>query len=78
MGEPLDYLCWSLALYRAGDLEAAAKKLLQTMLRNLYLLPALLGINKTDSTSGMAQTGLRKATFNMRQPKFSPCGMPPL
>jgi len=46
MGEPLDYLCWSLALYRAGDLEAAAKKLLQTMLRNLYLLPALLGIEQ--------------------------------
>ena len=46
MGEPLDYLCWSLALYRAGDLEAAAKKLLQTMLRNLYLLPALLEIEQ--------------------------------
>ena len=46
MGEPLDYLCWSLALYRAGDLEAAARKLLQTMLRNLYLLPALLEIEQ--------------------------------
>ena len=42
-GEPLDYLCWTLALYRSGDLEAASKKLRQTMLQNLYLVPALIG-----------------------------------
>ena len=42
-GEPFDYLCWTLALYRSGDIEAASRKLLQTMLRNLYLLPALIG-----------------------------------
>lgn len=43
MGEPFDYLCWTLTLYRVGDLEAAAEKLRQTMLRNLYLIPALIG-----------------------------------
>jgi len=45
-GEPFDYLCWTLALYRSGDIEAASRKLLQTMLRNLYLLPALIGIEQ--------------------------------
>jgi len=42
-GEPFQYLCWTLALYRSGDLEAAAQKLRQTMLSNLYLIPHLLG-----------------------------------
>ena len=46
MGEPFDHLCWSLALYRAGDTEAASRKLLRTMLHNLYLLPALLGLKQ--------------------------------
>ena len=43
-GEPFQYLCWSLALYRSGKLEAASTKLRQTMLMNLYLLPHLLGL----------------------------------
>ncbi len=42
-GEPAHYLCWTLALYRAGDLAAATHKLAQTMLANLYLIPRLLG-----------------------------------
>lgn len=45
-GEPFDLLCWSLALYLGGDPEAGTRKLLQTMLSNLYLLPALLGIEQ--------------------------------
>jgi tetratricopeptide (TPR) repeat protein len=45
-GEPLQYLCWSLALYRNGQLEAAVQKLQQTMLMNLYLLPHLLGLDQ--------------------------------
>jgi len=45
-GEPLQYLCWSLALYRNGQLEAAVQKLRQTMLMNLYLLPHLLGLHQ--------------------------------
>jgi hypothetical protein len=43
-GDPVQYLCWTLALYRAGDLEHAAAKLRQTMLSNLYLLPRLLSL----------------------------------
>ena len=43
-GDPLQYLCWTLALYRTGELEHATVKLRQTMLSNLYLLPRLLGI----------------------------------
>lgn len=42
-GEPLHVLCWTLALYRAGQTEQAAAKLCQTMLSNLYLMPRLLG-----------------------------------
>ena len=37
VGEPMQYLCWTLSLYRAGDLEAATSKLRQTMLSNLYI-----------------------------------------
>jgi hypothetical protein len=42
-GEPGHHLCWSLALYRSGNEIGAAKKLRQTMLSNLYLVPHLLG-----------------------------------
>jgi hypothetical protein len=42
-GEPGHLLCWSLALYRAGNQIGAARKLRQTMLSNLYLVPHLLG-----------------------------------
>lgn len=43
-GEPLQYLCWTLALYRNGDIEAASDKLIQTMMMNLYMIPHLLGM----------------------------------
>jgi hypothetical protein len=42
IGEPFHYLCWTLALFKAGDLTAATFKLRQTMLSNLYLIPHLL------------------------------------
>lgn len=42
-GEPGHLLCWSLALHRAGNEVGAAKKLRQTILSNLYLVPHLLG-----------------------------------
>ena len=41
-GEPGHHLCWALALYRGGDHEAAACRLRQAMLMNLYLVPRLL------------------------------------
>jgi hypothetical protein len=43
VGESFQYLCWTLALYRSGNLAAARRKLHQTMLLNLYVLPHLLG-----------------------------------
>ena len=42
-GEPGFWLCGALALYRAGEVEAATHKLRQAMLSNLYLIPYLLG-----------------------------------
>ncbi len=43
VGEPLQYFCWILALYRKGDTDAATNKLIQAMLKNLYLIPHILG-----------------------------------
>ena len=43
IGEPVHFLCWTLALYRSGDTAQAAQRLRQTMLSNLYLIPHLLG-----------------------------------
>jgi len=48
IGEPFHYLCWTLALYRAGDVAAATLKLRQTMLSNLCLIPHLLGIEQEE------------------------------
>ncbi len=42
-GEPGQYLCWTLALHRASRQNEAAKKLRQTALLNLYIIPRLLG-----------------------------------
>jgi hypothetical protein len=42
-GMPDHTLCWSLALHRAGNDVGAARKLRQSMLANLYLVPHLLG-----------------------------------
>jgi hypothetical protein len=42
-GEPMHYFYWALALYRTGESERANTKLLETMIRNVYLLPILLG-----------------------------------
>ncbi|MGD9487332.1 MAG: hypothetical protein AB7W47_04885 [Calditrichaceae bacterium] len=43
VGDPLQYLCWSLTLFKKGKLKEAENKLIQTMLLNLYLIPAILG-----------------------------------
>ena len=48
IGDPLDLLTWTLVLFRAGDLEAALKKLRQTMLSNLYLIPHVLQIEQPE------------------------------
>lgn len=41
-GDAGHYLCWALALYRGEDQAAARTKLGQAMLKNLYIIPALL------------------------------------
>ena len=46
IGEPMQYLCWTLALYRSGEMDAAINKLCQAMLSNLYLVPALIGVEQ--------------------------------
>jgi len=43
IGVPDHFLCWSLALHRAGNEIGAARKLRQTIFSNLYLVPRLLG-----------------------------------
>ncbi len=43
VGEPMHWLWWALAAYRFGDVKNANRKLLKTLVRNLYLLPALIG-----------------------------------
>ncbi|KAB2892843.1 MAG: hypothetical protein F9K28_10980 [Bacteroidetes bacterium] len=48
IGDPLDLLTWTLVLYRAGDLEAALRKLHQAMLSNLYLIPHVLQIEQPE------------------------------
>jgi hypothetical protein len=53
-GEPGHHLCWTLALYRSGNFEKAARMLKRTMFTNLYLIPHLLGqdIEKIDMWHG--------------------------
>jgi hypothetical protein len=48
IGEPFHSLCWTLALYRSGNILGAKHKLLQTMLMNLYLIPRLVGIEQEE------------------------------
>lgn len=43
VGEPMHCLWWALMFYRFGDLENANRKLFETLVRNLYLLPTLVG-----------------------------------
>jgi hypothetical protein len=47
-GYPMHLLCWMLALYRSGDREAATRKLRQTMLSNLYVIPHVLGLEQDE------------------------------
>lgn len=44
-GDMEQFLCWTLALYRSGDIEGARKKLWQTMYLNIYYVPYLWGVD---------------------------------
>jgi len=39
----LNFLCWAIALYRHGDIEEAEKKIINTILSNIFLVPFILG-----------------------------------
>jgi tetratricopeptide (TPR) repeat protein len=69
-GEPFQYLCWSLALYRSGKLEAATQKLRQTMLMNLYLLPHLLGIQQEPFNIWHASNWAQASYLQEAPPEF--------
>ena len=43
VGEPIQMLCWALILKRLGKNAEARKKLAETMLSNLYIIPKVLG-----------------------------------
>src|SRR5208337_1664470 len=45
-GEPYQYLCWILALYKTGDKNRAREKMIETMFINIYLIPLILGIEQ--------------------------------
>lgn len=45
VGEPLQYLCWAITLLRKEDTDAASNKLIEAMLKNIYLIPHVLGLN---------------------------------
>ncbi len=47
-GEPYQYLCWILALYKINDIKEAKKKALETIFQNLYLIPHLLQIKQEE------------------------------
>ncbi len=65
VGVPEHFLCWSLALHRAGNEIGAAKKLRQTMFSNLYLVPRLLGspIAELDIWHGSSDAELSHAEY---------------
>jgi tetratricopeptide (TPR) repeat protein len=45
-GDTIHYLSWTLALFRAGDLETATRKFGQAMLSNLLVMPELLDLDE--------------------------------
>jgi tetratricopeptide (TPR) repeat protein len=46
IGDPYQYLCWILVLYKVGDQVKTREKVFQTMFMNLYLIPFILGIDQ--------------------------------
>jgi len=45
IGEPGQYLSWTLALYKSGDLKKAYSKFLQTLFLNPYVIARVIGID---------------------------------
>ena len=47
-GEPFQYLSWTVALFLNNQLKDARQKLIETFLKNLYLIPHILGYTNLD------------------------------
>ena len=45
IGEPGQYLCWTLAIYKSGNLKKAYSKFLQTLLMNPHVIARIVGID---------------------------------
>ncbi len=75
VGEPMQYLCWTLSLYRAGELEATTSKLRQTMLFNLYIIPHLIDQEQEERISGMGRIVQKRHILSTYQPRCLNCGM---
>jgi hypothetical protein len=54
IGEPFQKLCWALTLYRMGRIKDAEYRLADTILSNIYLIPALIDkpVKKVDMLHG--------------------------
>lgn len=44
IGDPGQYLCWTLALYKSGDLKNAYIRFIQTLLMNTFVIARIIGI----------------------------------
>jgi hypothetical protein len=42
-GYAFNFLCWAITLHRHGDVEEAERKIINTMLSNIFFIPYLLG-----------------------------------
>jgi hypothetical protein len=60
VGEPIQKLCWALSLRRRGNEAGAQNMLAETMLSNLYIIPAVLGqtIDEYDMWQASSDTKL--------------------
>jgi hypothetical protein len=70
IGEPVHFLCWTLALYRSGDVAQAAQRLRQTMLSNLYLIPHLLGREQEELDIGYSTNYEQKEFLDYVPPEI--------
>ncbi len=43
-GEPCQYMCWTLALFKSGDLKKSYDKFLQTLFMNPFVIAKIIGI----------------------------------
>ena len=76
-GEPFHSLCWTLALYRSGNIPQAMQKLRHTMLSNLYLIPHLLGEEQSELDIWHGSNVAMKDYLHYLPPEFEALWDPP-